>query len=191
MIDPLDVWKAKLINLPKATDDSWALAFAEWYAGRVVKIEPDPTKLTLVSPVPVGFTFTFDVAAFANALKSLKATTNAVQAAKDYAEAWGKGIAGVTFPATLNVQPGAFVPPSTPATLFSAVASVALNPASVAAAKTKLLDIAKAKTVPPASDSMFPQIFREATLLLKIDVNGTNSVAPTPAPLAALLVPLI
>lgn len=186
-IDPLNVWKSTLATLPKVVDGSWALNFANWYAERIIGIMPDPTVLT-----PVGFIFTFSAPTFATNLITMTPSMNPLQGITGFANAWASAIALTVFPATLTLMPGTvFGSPPTPATTYSAITSVTLNPASLAAAQAKLMELAAAVPVSNPQDSIFPEKFRDATLLLKIDVTGLNSITPTPAPLPAVGVPLV
>lgn len=188
-VDPLATWRSTLAALPKVADTSWAANFAAWVAGRVATITTNPTNLTLSAPL----VFVFNQALFASQLISLTPTGDALSGITGFADAWKAAIDTTVFPATLNVAPGAFVPPTTPATTFSTVTSVLLDPASVAAAKAKIIELATAAPVADVNDSEFPVKFREAFLLLTITVAGLDST-PTPAgplPLTVPNIPLI
>lgn len=189
-IDPLATWRSTLAALPKVADNSWATNFAAWVADRINnKITTNPTNLTLASPL----VFVFPQATFATQLVALTPTGNALAGITGFADAWKAAIDTVLFPATLNVAPGAFVPPATPATTFSTVTSVLLDPASVTAARAKIIELATAPPVADVNDSEFPVKFREAFLLLTITVSGLDST-PTPAgplPLTVPNIPLI
>ena len=185
-IDPLSTWRSTLAALPKVADTSWAANFAAWYAGRVVGITTDPVALS-----PTGFLLTFNEALFASSLIALTPVSNALAGITGFANAWETAILTSIYPATLTLLPGSFIPPSTPATLFSVISSVVITPASIAAAKAKIIELASAPPVDDVNDSEFPVKFREATLLLKINVIGVNSIVPVPTPLSALDVPLI
>lgn len=199
MIDPLATWRSTLAALPKVSDNSWAANFAGWVADRISAtgaadgkgIETKPTNLTLASPPPGGFIFTFDEATFATQLQALTPTTDPSAGINGFANAWATAIAGTVFPTTLNVTPGAFIPPTSPTTLFSAVTSVLLDPASILAAKAKIIELASSTPVDDPNLSEFPVKFREAFLLLTITVVGLDSTTPTPVPLTAANVPLI
>lgn len=187
MIDPLATWKSTFNALPKVGDSVWADNFAKWYKDRIIAIEPDPSKLTAV-----GFVFKFDAEVFAAALKALTPTSVAAEGVSKMADAWLSAISLVVYPATLSVSVGSFVSSASPPTLFSVIISVLLDPSSILSAKAKLLElITSPKTA--GNDSKFPELFREATLLLSITVTGLNSVPPPPGPmpLVAALVPLI
>jgi len=186
-IDPLATWRSTLAALPKVADTSWAANFAGWVADRVVNITTNPANLTLASPL----VFVFNEATFATQLIALTPVSDALSGITGFANAWETAILTTVFPATLNVAPGAFIPPSSPATIFSSVTSVVLTPASIAAAKAKIIELASAPPVSDVNDSEFPVKFRDAFLLLKINVTGLNSVSPTPGPLTASNVPLI
>lgn len=188
MIDALSVWQSTLAALPKVNDNSWSGNFANWYSNRITNIEPDQTKLN----TGAGFIFTFSEATFQSQLVLLTPTTNQAAGIAGFANAWASAIALTVFPATLNVSPGSFIPPASPPSIFSAVTSVIIDPASIIAATAKINELA---TAPPVSDplmSQFPEKFRDATLLLTITVVGLDST-PTPAgplPLTAPLIPL-
>lgn len=181
-IDPLSTWKSTLAALPKVADTSWAANFAAWYAGRIVAITTDPASL-----VPTGFVFTFNQALFASQLIALTPVNDALSGITGFANAWEAAILATT----VVVAPGTFQPPTSPATLFSVIATTVIVPASIAAGKAKIIELASSPPVADVNDSEFPLKFREATLLLKINVTGTNSVTPTPGPLSVLNVPLI
>lgn len=183
-IDALQIWKDELAALPKVADTSWAANFAAWYADRLAGITTSPSAL-----VPTGFVFTFAQAAFAAQLLSLAPTTSAAAGIMGFANAWQTALLATT----AVVGPGSFKPPTSPATLFSAVISTIIDPASITAGKAKLLELVTAPPVADPQNSAFPVKFREATLLLSITVTGLDST-PTPAgplPLVAALVPLI
>ena len=181
-VDALSVWKTTLAALPKVADNSWADNFANWYADRIVNITTNPSAL-----VPTGFVFTFAKPVFKSALLALTPTTSALAGITGFANAWESALNATT----VVVASGSFIPPSSPHTLFSAVASTIIDPASIAAGKAKIIELVSAPPVADAMNSLFPIKFRDATLLLTITVTGTNSVTPTPGPLTAPLVPLI
>lgn len=188
-IDPLLTWKSKLALLPKVATTAWAANFAEWYADRIVNITTDPTKL-----VPTGFLFTFDETTFADQLLALTPKSNALAGIQGFADAWETAISTTLYPTTLALLPLTTLgtpPAATPATTFSVITSVLIVSASITAAKDKILELADSPTVADVNDSEFPQKFRDATLLLKINVTGKNSVSPTPGPLSVSNVPLI
>lgn len=181
-IDALQIWKDELAALPKVADTSWAANFAAWYADRLAGITTSPSAL-----VPTGFVFTFAEAIFAAQLLSLTPTTSALAGITGFANAWEAALNATT----VVVGPGSFKPPSSPATLFSVVATTIIDPPSIALGKAKLLELVTAPPVADPQNSQFPVKFREATLLLTITVSGTNSITPTPTPLTVPLVPLI
>jgi len=199
MIDALSIWRTTLNALPKVSDNSWAPAFAAWVADRVSVtgasdgkgIEPDPLSLGLASPPPGGFVFTFNEASFATELQTILPTTDPLAGITSFATAWENAINTVIFPTFLNVTPGAFIPPSNPTSLFSAIISVTIDPLSVTAAKAKIIELASSTPVSDPNLSDFPVKFREAFLLLTITITGLDSTTPTPVPLIAANVPLI
>lgn len=190
-IDPLSTWKSTLAALPKVADASWAPNFAAWYAGRIIGITTSPAAL-----VPTGFLLTFNTALFASGLVALTPVGNALAGITGFANAWEAAILTSVYPATLTLLPGSFIPPTSPTTLFSAITSVLITPASIAAAKAKIIELASSPPVDDVNNSEFPQKFRDATLLLKINVIGLDSqppptAGPGPQPLNANNVPLI
>lgn len=185
-VQPLATWRSTLATLPKVATPAWALNFANWYHQQIIPgITTNPANLT-----PVGFVFTFPVATFATQLQALGPAPTALAGITGFANAWETALLATV----VVVAPGSFIPPSTPATLFSVVNSTIITPASIAAGKAKLLELVTAPVVADPLLSEFPVKFREATLLLKITVTGLNSVTPAnggPNPLTAPNVPLI
>lgn len=181
-IAPVDSWKSTLAALPKVADSSWALNFANWVANQVILIEPDKTKVLLAAPAPVGFIFVFNSAAFAAQLASLQPVSDPSQGMKGFADAWASTIKTIVYPVGITVLPGTSGVPKTPATTFSVISSVLIDPASIEAGKAKIAELANAKPVENPNDSEFPVKFREAFLQLKINIAGINSITPTPAP---------
>jgi hypothetical protein len=183
MIDPLSTWNSTFNALPKVSDPSWSLTLANWYADRITGIQPDQTQLN----TGAGFTFVFDSALFAAGLAVLTPTLIQAAGIAGFASAWSAALATTIYPVTLLVAPGAFIPPTTPATLFSAVTAAIIDPTSIVAGVAKINELA---TVSPEATSVFAEKFRDATLLLSITVTGLNSITPTPTPLVAPLIPL-
>lgn len=186
-IAPLQNWKDTFANLPKVADTSWAANFAAAYAGLITGITTDPAAL-----VPTGFLFTFAQPVFAAQLLALTPVGDALSGITGFAAAWEAALLA----SVALVLPASFVPPTSPATLFSAVTTTTITPVSIAAGKAKILELVTAPPVADAQDSQFPIKFREATLLLKITVVGLNSLPPPPAgpgpqPFTAANVPLI
>lgn len=183
-VDPLSTWKSTLKALPKVANISWADNFSKWYSKRITAISTDPKKL-----IPVGFKLVFNVAGFKASLMALKPTTSASAGIKGFANAWESAIKGSVYPGSLVIGPGTTGVSS--GRSFSTVTSVILTPASIAAGKKKIMELAKAEPVADADESKFPEIFRDATLLLKINVVGTRAGPDGPLPLTAKDVPLV
>ncbi len=185
-IDPLVTWRSTLAALPSTSTPIWAVNFSQWYADRIVNIETDPS--FLVDP---GFSFVFSISTFKSALEVLPPTTDQLAGITAFATAWESAILA----STVSAFPGAFIPPSTPATLFSIVSTTVIDPAGIAAGKAKIIELATALPVSDPLLSEFPVKFREATLLLTVTVTGFDSTPPVPGPgplpLTAPLVPLI
>ncbi len=188
MIDPLNIWKSTLQDLPKVDTPVWATNFANWYAERIAKIEPNPDSLSAV-----GFTFIFNKALFATLLSTLPPTPSQPGGISSFAAAWETAVLTTLFPATLSIAAGTVIPPPSPSTTFSSIISVVLDPASVVAGKAKIMELVSAPVAGDATDSQFPVKFREATLKLTITITGLDST-PTPAgplPLVAASIPLV
>jgi hypothetical protein len=186
-IDGLGTWQSELALLPKVADTSWANNFASWYADRIIGITTDPTKL-----VPTGFVFTFAQSLFASSLLSLTPTADTTAGITGFANAWETALNATV----AVVGPGSFIPPSTPNTLFSVVTTTTIDPASIALGKAKLLELITAPPVADPLSSLFPEKFRDATLLLTITSIGLDSEpippgGPGPQPLTAANIPLI
>lgn len=184
-IDPLTTWRSTLAALPKVSDASWAPNFAAWYADRLVAITTDPAAL-----VPTGFVFTFAQAIFAAQLTALTPVDDPVAGTQGFADAWETALLATT----AVIASGSFIPPTSPATLFSVVSSTIIVPASIVAGKAKIMELVTAPSVSDPLLSEFPVKFREATLLLKITATGLDSTTPGnggPLPLTATDVPLI
>jgi hypothetical protein len=184
MIDALPIWISELVNLPKVNSAVWATNFANYYADRIVGIQTDPSALTS------AMVFTFAKPVFEAQLMALMPVTDQTVGTLNFALAWEAAILA----STAVVPPGAFIPPATPTTTFSVVISTVINPASIAAGKAKIMELATAPQVADASLSQFPIKFRDATLLLKVDVDGLDSTTPGdggPLPLSAPMIPLV
>jgi hypothetical protein len=185
-INPLSTWKSELAALEKVGDSTWATNFAQYYADQIAGIEPDPLTLSAV-----GFTFTFNTSVFASGLLSLPPSDSAATSALGIANAWEAAILG----SIVVVGPGSSIQPATPSTTFSVVFTTIIDPVSIAAGKAKVLELASATPVEDPNDSIFPEILRDATLLLTITVTGLSSDLPPPGgpgplPLTAPLVAL-
>lgn len=199
MIDDLATWRSTLAALPKVSDNSWAANFAGWVAERLAAatavdtkgIETNPLNLILASPPPTGFIFTFPEAAFATALQALTPTDDAAAGIQSFADAWEDAINSLVYPTSLSVLLGASKPPPGPTNTFSAVTMVTIVPASITAAKNKIIELASSTPVDDPNLSEFPVKFRDAFLLLKIKVVGLDSTTPTPVPLTVDNIPLI
>ena len=110
-----------------------------------------------------------------------------------FAAAWETAIRTTTYPATLSVSAGAFIPPESNATKFSVINSVIIDEDSIIKGKAKIIELAESAASINPEDSDFPIKFREAFLELTITVEGLDST-PSPAgplPLTASKIPLI
>jgi hypothetical protein len=155
----------------------------------------EPKAPPFLLPGPGTAIFTFGKAACASAMVFVTGVTTAAV----IADGWQAGVLA----STLVIPPGSSTttpPLPAGAGTFSVVASVTVNPASLAAAYATLsasllaAPLANSKYadtllpplwVPPPvpASSQVPIYLRDAFLALKFDIIGTNSVAPTPAPL--------
>lgn len=165
-IDALSVWKTQLNSLPKVADDSWASNFSMWADGRVTN------KMTLID-IDL-FTFTFAESIFQSTLINLSPTPSASIGINAFANAWETAI-NVS---TVVVPIGASIGTPSPMTTWSSVTSTIILPASIAAAKAKIIELISAPTVDDALDSDFSIKFRDAYLLLQIQVTGLDSQPP-------------
>ena len=189
-VDTLTKWQQELKNLPASDNPVWATNFANWYFDRISAagavdgqgLFADPASL-----VPTTWVFTFDKATFVTQLQPLPQTDDALTGITNFANAWEAAM----LTSTISVAPGTFIPPSSPPTLFSVVASAVFDPPSIAVAKALIQTLVTAPPTDDAETSEFAEKFRDATLSLTVTVSGTNSVAPTPGPLVAAAVPLV
>lgn len=182
-VDSLNIWKSTLSSLPKVTDGSWSSSFSSWYANRIIAISPDPSVL-----IPAGFLFTFNVAIFSSMLSSLTPVPTAAAGILGFANAWEAALLA----STAVMGPGSALVPPSPPTIFSVVITTVIDPASIALGKAKLLELVTAPPETDANNSLFPEKFRDATLLLTITVTGLDStpIPAGPLPLVAASVPL-
>lgn len=176
MITPLKTWKDKMTeNLTLESDSTWAGNFAGWVAEQV-----EQAQLTgITTKVPP---FSFDKAAFEQALKGIQPTDTPSVAAQNFANAWATAMATSL---TLTVAPSDFQGVSSPATLWSLVTTALIDPDSILAGQNEIKKLAGAATTDTTGFSEIPEIFRAAFLALTGTVTGVNSVQPAPAPLVA------
>jgi len=160
-VDSLQDWKDELEDLSKVLTTIWAPNFAEWYADRIVSMETDSTATT-------NFAFNFAEAAFAAELIVL-APADQVTGINNFADAWETAILATT-------------PTATAAAGFDSVSSIAIDAASIALGKLKILELIAAVPEADAQDSLFPVKFRDATLLLTVTISGTISGSPGSVP---------
>jgi len=182
-VNPLNDWKSKFKDMPKSNSAAWGKNLADLYSELIQNIETDPTALQSV------LTFTFQKPIFASLMMSMPPVTSSQAGALGVATAWETAILA----STVAVANGAIIPPPSPATTFSVVASSVIDPQSIIGAKKKILELASAKPTSKSEDAKMPVILREATLLLTITVTGTDSTPPPsgPLPLTAPNIPLV
>ncbi len=169
-LGPEQDWIDAFAGMPVVADASWK--------GNLANVIDSLVTNKLSSPGLLGPTgqpaavFTFGKAAFQGALGTPDPA--------GLASALAAGLAA----STAVVAPGSYIGTDTPATKFSVVASSLIDPASQSAAAAKIAsDVGGKPAVDDPNDSQVPGVFRAAFLLLKLTTSGTNSVAPTPAPL--------
>jgi hypothetical protein len=181
-IDSLSTWKQTFTNIPKVNEKSWAANFSNWCANRV-NGKAELTGITTATPP-----FTFSQSVFKTQLEALGVTTLSPEGAVGFATAWQTAVNASLI---LTVVPGDFINPESDPTKWSVVTTALIDPASVAAAKAFLVSqLTVAIKTNNSNESNFPQIFRDAFLLLTGTTIGLNSL-PIPLPLVALNVPLI
>jgi len=181
-VDALNTWQTTFAALPLVADNSYAENIAEWYANRISGIEPNPAQFT-----PVGFSFTFAESVFATELLNLSPTISSIEAINKLADAWQTAINA----STISVSSGSSAPPGGTSNTFSAVTTTTLDASSITAGRTKILDLITATPVSSALDSEFPEVLRDAILLLTFTVVGLDSSPGTPQPLTVSNVGLI
>lgn len=168
-VDDLSVWKTELKNLPKVADNSWANNFSGWADDRVT------SKMDLL--VIDIFTFTFNKSSFESGLISLGPTESASDGITAFADAWETAIN-----ASIVVVPvGASIGAPSPMTTWSVVTETIILSASISLAKLKILELISSPPVDDSDNSEFPIKFRDAYLLLQIQVTGLDSQLPPPA----------
>lgn len=195
MIALKPLWQADWDDIP--LDPTGALAasniadFIDAHSSNLLEPKAPPFLL----PAPGSAIFTFGKAACAGAMVfAAGVTTGAI-----IATAWQAGILASTF--VIPTGSSTSTPPlPAGAGTFSAVATVLVNPAALAAAYATLSSsllaapLANAKysdTIGPPpwvgppvpASSQVPVYLRDAFLALKFDIVGTNTVVPTAAPL--------
>ena len=166
-------WKNAFAAMDKVDDDAWKDNLANTIDGLVTGKLSSPGLLN-ESGSPAA-SFTFGKAAFKSGLSG-EGTAAVISSAMQ------AGLAA----STITVPAKSYVGTSTPASTFSVVTTVVLDPASITLAVAKVLTIAGKAAVSDASESAVPPIFREAFLLLTMTTTGSNAVSP-PAPLTDAL----
>ena len=164
-------WQNDYADIPLVSDDSWKQTLGDYLEALLSSL----LTLQTYSPAPV---FTFGTSAF---VSGLSGSDPAVPGSGIIAlqTAFNAGVLA----STMVVAPGTSFTPPTPATTFSVVTTTLPDVPSIALGVAKIAELSAAE---PTSDpllSEFPVILREAFVLLTYTVIGTNSVAPTPAPL--------
>lgn len=170
-LEALSVWKESFASQVKAVkDEAWKDNFPNWFASvfNAPKLSL-PGLLIAVTPLPL----TWGKDAFKAIFSTMTAQSNG---AVILGNAWEAGMLA----STVQVKAGDSIGVASPATTWSSVTSSVFTPASIAASKAKVLEIAGALPTKNALESQAPVIFREATLLLKVTTTGLDST-PSPA----------
>jgi len=175
VIDDLATWKSTYKNLAKVADNSWALNFALWVNERVT----GKALLTGITATVPASVFTFNYGVFKTQLETLTHTLDINAGITRFADAWA---AAMNASLILGIVPGAFVGTSTPPTLWSVVSTATIDGASVLAGRAKIMELVNAPLAETEDDSVFPEYFRDAFLLLTGTVSGLNSVPPLAGP---------
>ena len=175
MIDDLATWKSTYKDLAKVADNSWALNFALWVNDRVSG-KAQVTGVTTSVPENV---FVFNYTIFKTQLEALTPTTDINAGITKFADAWETAMNASL---VLGVLPGDFVGASSPSTTWSVVSTALIDGASVSLGKAKIMELVNAPLASTEDDSVFPEYFRDAFLLLTGTISGLNSVPPTAGP---------
>lgn len=172
MLEPLSRWQSTLKAIAPTDQITWTSALARWAAERTTG------KLTLTGITGTPVQYIFNLATFDGMLKTCAPTDKSIMAANQMANAWQS--AALASP--LMVLPGASLGAPSPATTWSAVASL-VDPVSVIAGRMVLTQgILAAQAVDDAYLSKLAEAFRNAFLTLTATATGINSL-PIPAPL--------
>ena len=176
-LESLTIWQQTFKDeVPPVSDASWPDSITDWYADRFDDPRLSLPGLTInVPPLPV----VFGKAAFKGKIVELNPGLSQSAAMTIVADAWELGLNA----STVSVIPLDAIGVPSPTTQWSSVTSSVFDPTSVAAGKSKILELIGAPNVDDALDAQFPVKFREATLLLTVTTTGLDSVAPTPNPL--------
>lgn len=172
-------WIDAIAALGQSKSSDWAKAFADAIDQRV----SNKAGLTTIQG---AITFTFNKDLFAQGLLGLTPDGSAVSAMTKYATVW----ADAMMASQIVVAPGSYVGTTSPATLWSVVASSLLDPPSIQSAKEFLIqELANLPVADQAKDSKFGPTFRKAFLMCTASVQGLDST-PTPAGPLPLSFPL-
>lgn len=172
-MDALPVWISTFAALPVTADSSWAHNFAVWADGRVTN------KMSLPGIGGAGLTFTFNKSVFEAQLVSLSSTDDATAGISAFADAWEAAIVA----STAAVAAGSYIGSPSSSTTWSVVNSTVIDPPSIAAGKSKIMELVNAPKVGTAEESEFPVKFRAAFSLLTITTSGLDSDGDGPYPL--------
>lgn len=171
-VDSLQDWIDTYVSdVPNIVDDSGDGPgnVADWIDPRVTNKLDTPG---LEGPVSgTGFTFTFNKSVFQTQLELLIGGTK-TQGVNELAAAWESAMnASVGLVVVLTS-----IGTPSPTTTWSSITSTVIDPASISAGKSKILESISAPLDKPKEESEFPVKMREAFLLLTVTTSGLDSV---------------
>lgn len=179
-IDPLPVWYNEYEKLPM---DSTGLVspknLGKFIANRVNnKLSTQPS-IVGFTPVPI---FTWQSSLFIAALQIVAKTPafEKISPAMKIASAWQSATQASTF----IIQPGAtYTPPLPPTNSIASTAQVIINPASIAAGYSLIVNgLSNAPMALKRSQAAFPRVLRDAFMSIKLDITGTDTSVPPAGP---------
>ena len=175
-IDSLNDWKQSFANLPKVGDNTWASNLSNAIAGHV------NNKAVLNGGSGTTPIFTFDSATLATQLLTLPISNDASVAI----EALSNCFVTALGTSTMVVATGFSFGGGTPITTFSSVTSSLIDVGSITAFKNKIkeLENVNPEDIKTEDDSPFPQLVRDAFLLLTVTTIGFDQTPPATGPLA-------
>lgn len=171
------VFEQTLLALPKIATSNYS-GFAGWVASNT------DSNLILTTILPYTSTlFVFNQSTLISNMATLTPTASQSAASTAFFDVFEQAILA----SVLTVLPGSFVGTASPATTYSAVASVIPDPPSLVAAKAAA--VSYLNTTPMSfTEPTMANAIRTYMLTLTYTVTGTNSL-PVPAPLVTPLVP--
>lgn len=164
-IATLTEWKDAYALLPLVSDDTWKENLTAFIEDLIVDINLE----TYATP-----SFTWARAAFKSALVGVSGA-----GVSEMQTGFSNSIAASTW----LIPSGTTFGSATPAETFSLPGAAIPDATGVSAGVIKIGELATAEPVGTVEDSLFPEVLRDAFLLLTYTVTGTNSVTPTPGPI--------